>query len=486
MLQDIRYALRMFRKAPGPTAVAVLTLAIGIGATTTAFSWVRSVLLNPLPGVRDADRVMTLETVTPSGEMIDASYPDYRDFRDRMRLADGVIAFKERALGLGDETHAERVWALMVSGNYFDVLGVSPELGRFFDGAERSDAFDAAPVAILGDALWRGRFDADPGIIGRTIVLNRQRYTVIGVTPPAFPGTITGLRFDLYVPLTMQRSLTGGSQWLASRTSRPLYLFARLKAGVTLEQGRAEAASVGQGLAREYPDSNRGFSATLLTQQHARRGVQSDLGPLVQILLALAVVVLVIVCANVANLQLARAGLRRREVALRAGLGASRGRLLVQVLVENLVLAALAGLAALLMTAWLVSGLWLLVPFVEYPLVLSTTMRASDFLFAGLASVAAALAVGVVPAIRLSGVGLAQVLKDGGRGAGADTRIGRLRAGLVVTEVALAMVALVSAGLLVRSFDNARRASTGFDPAASCWPASMSRPAATRAPRDCA
>jgi len=464
ILQDVRYALRMLRKAPGATAVAVLTLAIGISATTTAFSWMRSVLLNPLPGVRDAGRVVTLETVTPSGEMIDASYPDYRDFRDRMRLADGVIAFKERALGLGDETDAERVWALMVSGNYFDVLGVSPELGRFFEGAERGDVFDAAPVAILGDALWRGRFNADPGIIGRTIVLNRQRYTVIGVTPPAFPGTITGLRFDLYVPLTMQRSLTGGSQWLASRTSRPLYLFARLKPGVTLDQGRAEAASIGQALAREYPNSNRGFSATLLTQQHARRGVQSDLGPLVRILLALAVVVLAIVCANVANLQLARAGLRRREVALRAGLGASRGRLLAQVLVEHLVLASLAGLAALLMTAWLVSGLWLLVPFVEYPLVLTTTMRAGDFLFAALASVLAALAVGVVPAVRLSGVGLAQVLKDGGRGAGADTRIGRLRAGLVVSEVALAMVALVSAGLLVRSFDNARRASTGFDP----------------------
>ncbi len=465
LLQDVRYALRVLRKAPGPSLVAMASLAVGVAVSTTAFSWMRSVLLNPLPGVRDPARVVTLETVAPSGELIDASYPDYRDFRDRMRLTDGVIAFKERALGLGEESRTERVWALMVSGNYFDVLGVGPEIGRVFQGAERGDAFDAAPVAVLSDSLWRRRFAADPRIVGRPIVLNRQRYTVIGVAPPGFAGTITGLHFDLYVPLTMQRTLTGGSQWLESRSSRPLYLFARLKHGVTLEQARAAAAAVGAALAREYPDTNRGLSATVLTQEHARRGVQSDLGRLVRILLALAVVVLLIVCANVANLQLARSALRRREMAVRAGLGASQRRLAAQVLTENLVLGALAGGAALLMTAWLVNGLLFLVPFAEYPIALTPAMGTGEFLFAAGASLCAALLVGVLPALRLRDTGIAEALRAGGRTAGDDVRAGGVRAALVVGEVALAMVALVSAGLLVRSFENARHARIGFDPA---------------------
>ncbi len=221
MLQDIRYAIRMLRKAPGATAVAVLSLAVGISVNTTVFSWVRSVLLNPLPGVAEPGRMVTLETVTPSGELIDSSYPDFRDYRDRSRELAGVIAFKERPLGLGEDTRSERVWALMVSGNYFDVLGVRPELGRFFTGVEQGDTFGAAPVAILSHGLWKSRFNGDPQVIGRTIRLNRHELTIIGVAPDGFYGTISGLRFDVYVPLTMQASLTGGGEWLDSRGLAP-------------------------------------------------------------------------------------------------------------------------------------------------------------------------------------------------------------------------------------------------------------------------
>src|SRR5262249_30555230 len=239
-------------------------------------------------------------------------------------LLEGVIAFKERPLGLGAEARADRVWALLVTGNYFDVLGLKPALGRFFDGIERSDTFDAAPVAVLGHAMWKTRFGGDEAIVGRRIVLNRQPYTVIGVAPEGFSGTITGLRFDLYVPLTMQASLTGGGQWLSIRTARPLYLFARLKPRVDLAQARAEVQAIAASLARDYPASNRNISATMLTQARARRGTQSDLGELLRILLALGGFVLLIVCANVANLQLARASVREREVAVRLGLGARR------------------------------------------------------------------------------------------------------------------------------------------------------------------
>jgi putative ABC transport system permease protein len=472
-IQDVRFALRMLRKARGAGAVAILSLALGIGVNTTVFSWVRGILLNPVPGVSLGDRLVTIETVTPSGEMIDASYPDFRDYRDRSQLLDGVVAFKERPLGFaaggpGDSgaevTRTERVWALMVSGNYFDGLGVKPALGRFFAGEEQRDTFDAAPVAVLSDALWKSRFNADPGIAGRTIRLNRRSYTVIGVAPEFFYGTITGLRFDLYVPLTMQSSLTGSSQWLSVRSARPLYLFARLEPGVTIDQGRAEVRSIASALEREFPRTNSGLSATMLPLSSARRGAQSDLGPLLHILLALGAFVLLIVCANLTNLQLARATTRQREIAVRLGLGAPRSRLVRQLLTESLVIACLSGAAALLLTSWMVDFLRVLVPFVEYPIVLASGVGAREVAFATAASIVSALLIGLMPALRLSAGNIAETLKTGGRQAAGDSRTGRVRVGLVVGEVALAMVALVSAGLLVRSFENVRRVYPGFEP----------------------
>jgi predicted permease len=464
IIQDIRYAQRVLRKTPGATLVAILSLALGLAVNTTVFSWVRAVLLNPLPGVASPSRVVTIETVAPPGEMIDSSYPDYRDYRDRSTLLDGVIAFKERPLGLGADNRAERVWSLMVSGNYFEVLGVKPLLGRFFEGAERSDAFDQAPVAILAEAMWKARFNSDPEIVGRRILLNRHPYTVIGIAPSAFAGTISGLRFDLFVPLTMQASLTGNGQWLASRGSRPLYLFARLKPGVTLTQARSETQAIATAIAREYPETNKGISATMLTQANARRGIQSDLGPLMRILLALGGLVLLIVCANVANLQLARATIRRREIAIRLGLGASRLRLLRQMLTESAVLAAAAGVVAVLASAWLVESLRLFTPIGEYPFALTPIVGLREIGYAGAASLVAALLVGIWPAVRIPVCDLGDALKTGARQAGVDRRTGALRAGLVVGEVALAMFALASAGLLARSFDNARRVNPGFDP----------------------
>jgi predicted permease len=463
-IRDIRYALRVLRRTPGATAVAILSLALGLAVNTTVFSWVRTVLLNPLPGVSTPSRVVTIETVTPSGEMIDSSYPDYRDYRDRSTLFDGVVAFKERPLGFGAADRAERVWSLMVSGNYFDVLGVKPLLGRFFEGAARGDAFDQSPVAILGEAMWKARFNRDPGVIGQRILLNRHPYTVIGIAPASFAGTISGLRFDLYVPLTMQASLTGSSQWLSNRGARPLYLFARLKPGATLMQAKNEVQGIASAIAKESPETNHGISATILTQENARRGIQSDLGPLMRILVALGVLVLLIVCANVANLQLARATTRQRELAIRLGLGASRLRLLRQILTENAVLAAAAGVVAVLASAWLVESLRLFTPFNEYPIVLAPAVGLREIGYAGAASLVAALFVGIWPAVRLPASNLGDALKTGARQAGVDPRTGALRAGLVVGEVALAMFALASAGLLARSFENARRVNPGFDP----------------------
>jgi predicted permease len=463
VIQDVKFSLRMLRKSPGATAVALLSLTLGLSVNTTVFSWVRGVLLNPLPGVADADRVVTIETVTPSGEMIDSSFPDYQDLRDRSTLLAGVIAFKERPLGLGADARTDRVWALMVSGNYFDVLGLKPAFGRFFEGAEQSDAFDAAPVAVLGHSMWKARFGGDPSVVGRRIVLNRRPFSIIGVAPEGFGGTIGGLRFDIYVPLTMQASLTGGGQWLANRSARPLYLFARLRPGVTLAQATSEEQAVAAAIAREHAGTNRGMSATMLTQARARRGIQSNMGQLLRILVALGAFVLLIVCANVANLQLARATVREREIAVRLALGAGRWRLLRQLLTEHVVLGLIAGGMAVLASAWLVDAPRLFTPFIEYPLELTLAVGMREIAYAGAASVTAALLVGIWPALRLSEGRLADALKAGARQSAGDRRALAFRGALVAGEVALAMFVLASAGLLVRSFDNARRADPGFD-----------------------
>ena len=461
LLQDIRYAGRMLRKAPGASAVAILSLAMGIGINTTVFGWIRGVLLNPMPGVADSDRLVTVETVAPSGTLIDNSYPDYQTWRDDATLFDGVIAFKERPLGLGDETSAERAWAMLVSGNYFDVLGLKPALGRFFVGDEQRDIFDAHRVAVLGNVMWKTRFNADPAIVGRTITLNRQPYTVIGVGPEDFYGTISGLRFDLFVPLTMQASLTGGGQWLTNRGARPLYLFARLKPNVAIERARDEVASLAAASAREFPASNRNISATLLPLGQARRGAQQALGPLLKILMAVGAIVLLIVCANVANLQLARATARQREIGVRLGLGATRRRLVQQMLTEGLVLGVVAGALGALMSAWLIDTLRYLLPFIEYPLVLPTAIKGRELVFAAAASVAASALFALAPALHAS-ASSAYAAMNAGRHTD-DPHASRLGAVLVGTQVALAMVALVGAALLVRSFENARRANPGFD-----------------------
>ena len=288
--------------------------------------------------------------------------------------------------------------------------------------------------------------------------LNRRPYTVIGVAPENFYGTITGLRFDLFVPLTMQASLTGGSQWLTNRRARPLYLFARLKPGVTVDQARGEIASLASAQARELPDSNQNISATLLPLGEARRGAQQALGPLLKILMAVGALVLLIVCANVANLQLARAAARRREIGVRLGLGATRGRLVQQMLTEGLVLGAVAGVLGALLSAWLVDTLRFLLPFIEYPLVLPTGINRGELLFAATVSVAASVLFALAPALRASASGATM----SGRHTD-DARSNRIGALLVGAQVALAVVTLVGAGLLVRSFENARRANPGFD-----------------------
>jgi putative ABC transport system permease protein len=464
LLDDLRYALRRLRKNLSFTLVVVLTLGLGIGANTAVFSWIQAILLHPLPGVAQAGQLLTLETIAPSGQYIDTSYPDYRDYRDQAKLLTGLIVFQDRPLSLGDDQQAERVWAELVSGNFFDVLGVKPAVGRFFLPAEQAEKPGAYPVAVISSELWRRRFNSDPGIIGKTVKLNRQPFTIIGVTPEKFKGTIVGLSYDLYVPLFMQEQLAQRGDWLNVRDSRPLHTLARLKPGANLTEARAEIQLLARQLAQAYPQTNQGISATLLPIWRAPYGAQSLLSVLLQILMGIGGVVLLIVCANVANLLLARSTARQKEISIRLALGASRRRVIRQLLTESLLLGLLGAAVGLMLAFWITDFLRFFIPNTELPVTLTTGVNLQSLGFTLLLSLLTGVIFGLAPALQVTRPDLYHSLKEGGRSATAGPRARRLRGLLVVSEVALALVALIGAGLFVKSFQQARKSNVGFDP----------------------
>jgi predicted permease len=312
----------MSLKNPGFTLVAVLTLAVGIAASTTVFSWIDSVLVRPIPGVTNGHELLSFESQAPNGEFMGSSYPDYQDHRDHLKLLAGLAVTKPDPLSIGDEDHAERIWGELVSGNYFAVLGVKPAAGRFFSPEEYGDKQGGYPVAVISYSLWKRRFSTDPGVIGSTIRVNRQKLTIIGVAPAEFRGTLPGLAFETWIPLMMAPQLNTMPDWmLRDRHTRNLLGLARPKPGVTLQQANAEVAALARQLSTEHADTSAGVGAALLPVWKAHSGAQYLLLAPLQILMAVCGVVLLIVCANVANLLLARITARHKEFSVRLALG---------------------------------------------------------------------------------------------------------------------------------------------------------------------
>ena len=464
LVQELRYGFRMLRRSPGFTLVAILTLAVGIAANTAVFSWIETVLLRPLPGVADTARLVSFETTTPNGEFIPNSYPDYRDYRDHLALISGLAMATPNALSVGEEEHAERVWGELVSGNYFAVLGVKPILGRTFSPDEFGDTQGGYPVAVIGESLWNRRFQRDPRVLGRTIRVNRQQLTIVGVVPAEFRGSMSGLSFELWAPVMMGPQLNAMPEFmLRDRKSRILFGVARLKPGVSAAQARAEAIALAQKLANDNPNTNKGIGGSILPLSEGHFGAQNTLGGPLRILMAVCGVVLLIVCANVANLLLARATSRQKEFGLRLALGGGRLRIARQLLVENLVLAALAALAAVPLSMWMSQALTYLVPQNGFPVSLDIQMNGEVLVFTMLLCVAASVASGMAPALQIVRLDLNGALKEGGRGGSAGGRSQSIRSLLVVSEVAMALVAVIGAGLFARSFQLARQINPGFD-----------------------
>ncbi len=465
IVQDLRYAVRVSLKSPAFTLVAVLTLAIGIAANTTVFSWIDGVLLRPIPGVADGGSLASFETLAPSGEFVATSYEDYRDYRDHLTLLDGLAVAQPRALSLGDGERVERVWGELVSGNYFAVLGVKAAMGRVFSPDEYGDRQGGYPVAVLSYGLWQRQFNGDRGVIGRTIRVNRQQLTVIGVAPQEFRGTMPGLAFEIWVPAMMGTQLNLMPDWMMKdRQTRSFLAIARLKPGVTMARARTEIAAVGGELAKAHPGTNKGISATVLPVWKAHFGTQSLLLWPLQILMVVCGLVLLIVCANVANLLLARSTARSKEFGLRMALGAPRLRLARQLLTESLLLALAGGAVAIPLALWMGDALGYLLPPTAFPIILHIRMNGDILLFTTLACVAACVLSGLAPAWQTGRTDLSRALAEGGRSGTSGAASQRMRGLLVASEVALALVAIVGAGLFARSFEVARKINPGFEP----------------------
>jgi predicted permease len=464
-LQDLQYALRTLLKRPAFTVVAVGSLALGIGVNATVFSWVERILLNPTPGVPNGRELVSIKTVATNGDLLDSSFLDFRDFRDQAKTLSGVIAFKQRPLYLGDPPRVERVWSEMVSGNFFDVLKVKPVLGRTFSTEEQAERPGGSPVAVISETLWRRRFQADPNIVGRVIKLNQKAFTIIGVTPAVFPGTVNGLNFDLWVPLTMHAELTGSWNWLDDRNSRTLVMMARVAPGADLKQADTEVRAIAKHLEAAYPNTNRNIGARVLAMADAPEGVQSVLGKLLKVLLAIGAAVLLIVCANVSNLLLARATARQKEFGIRLSLGATRSRLLRQLFTEALVLALAGGALGLLAASWMTRGIEVLLPATDLPIAnMASGLNSLGFLFTLALCLGTTILCGLAPAWQTFRRKAQDVLRESGRGVSAGVRSRALGGALVVSEISLALIALIGSGLFIQSFENAKTANPGFQP----------------------
>jgi predicted permease len=465
LVQDLRFGLRMFLSKPGFTLLTVLTLALGIAANTTVFSWVDGVLLRPFPGAADPGRLAVFEMVTPGAPNggVAVSYLDYLDYRRNLRSLSGLALHDERVFAVGDTGAAEPVWGELVTGNYFAVLGLKPALGRFFTAEEDANRPGAYPVVVISDALWRREFQADPRICGKTLRVNQRMLTIVGVAPRRFRGSMPGLAFDLWIPATMTRELAMlGEGVFTNRGDRDFYALARLAPGYDLAAARAEAAAFARSLAQAYPKTNQGVGAAVVPLwELPSAGPELLLGPL-RILTAIGVLLLLIVCANVANLLLARALARRRELGIRLALGAGGVRLARQLLTESLLLATVAGGLGLLLTTWISGSMAALVPHINAPLATSYELDARALAFTAFVCVITALLSGALPAGISLRVDVNESLKTAG-GGGQGLRSHRLRDLLVVTEVALATLTLACAGLFLRSFRTALAMDPGFD-----------------------
>jgi putative ABC transport system permease protein len=454
---DVRHALRSLARSPVYTATAIATLAIGIGATTAAYSVAGSILLKPLP-FADPDRLVAVWSSVPQFDKIAPSYPDFVDFRAQSDVFDGIAYMGGDGVRLRRQDGAIKMGAAMVTEDYFPLLRATPRLGRTFVASDNVPG--AAPVAVMSYSVWAQHFGSDPKVIGQTLDLNIGSYTVVGVLSPgqAYPEWVPGFHTDLYIPLASaayrQGDLVKRGNHADTRT------IARLKPGVTLAQARDRLTLVAHRLAAAYPATDSGFSANVTLLQDQEVG---DVRPALAVLVGAVVLVFLLACADVANLSLVRATARARELGVRAALGAAHGRIIRYLLIESALLAIAGSVLGVLLATIGVRALIAASPG-DIPRMDEITINGPALMITLGAAMVATLLCGLAPLAGIRRADLIPVLKAGGRGASGGHGSGRLRTGIVAAQMAMAMILIVGAGLLIRSYVKLRHVDPGFDP----------------------
>src|SRR5882762_4923640 len=463
IFQDLRVGLRMLRRSPGFSILAILCLTLGIGANAAVFSWIEGILFRPYPLVTHQEQLLAV-TGTARGEPgpTGVSWPDLLDLQKSSTLIDSFIVSKIMGTTLSNGDRAEVTTGSIVSANYFDAIGVHPILGRAFEPGEDVGR-NAHPVTVISYQLWQRRFKSDPQIIGKTQRLNGVVHTIVGVAPQGFYGTFVGWAMHFWVPASMEETFESGGYKLEDRGARWIESFVRLKPGVTLEQAQQELSAVAQRLENDFPATDRGHGIKLWPLWQTPFNNARTLLPTLEIMLVVVVFVLLIACANVGNLLLVRSFARRHEMTVRLAIGAGRSRLLQQLLTEGLILAAVGAVGGLLVAHWCRHALVLL-----FPARGGVTMHLPgeiDWRVLALSAAVcliATLLLGLIPAMQTSKIDLAGALKSDSAGVVGGGGRAWVRSGLVVMQVSLSFVLLVGAGLLLQSLQKIRNTSPGF------------------------
>ena len=459
LLKDLRYGIRMLGKSPGFTLVAVLSLALGIGANTTVFSLLDAIMLRSLP-VQNPEQIVDIATKVAGGEPhTDFSYPLYTALRDHNDALSGMVAYSDTNFGLAAGDQTERIRGEYVSANYFSVLGVQPMIGSAFAAGDERPG--APRVAVISEALWNRRLNHDPSVLQKTITLNGRTFSVVGVVPKGFSGLLRGMQTDIWITLPQMADLDGNPELMSSPNLSWLSLAGRLKPGTTIQQAQAQLSALLPGVSEEARASGN-WGAVLTKAAGGNDVYVAELArPLTLLFLAVGLI-LAIACANVASLLLARARTRGKEIGIRLALGASRRRIVGQLLTESLLLALAGGAVGLLMAFWTSELASNLRTTAGGALTLEVSPNARVLLFTLAISVATVLLFGVVPALRASRVDLVPVLKDSTSATPAFRRGPSLHSLLVVTQVTLSLVLLAGAGLFLRSLWKLQAIDKGF------------------------